>query len=215
MCAAGITATDSLERSSTEDGAGDFGDARWAIWREDLAHCATWLRQRGHESLILWGVRLGALLAAELAAETAATRLLFWQPVISGQRFLQQFLRLRLTADRLKGGDETLAQLQEALAAGQSLEVAGYALHPQLAAALDQARLTPPPPGVSVDWLELTRADNSSLIPASQRIVDAWRDTGVAVQARSVAGDAFWATQEITEAPALLDATLAALRDAA
>ncbi len=45
----------------TGDSAGDFGDARWEIWREDLARCAVWLRQRGHESLILWGVRLGGL----------------------------------------------------------------------------------------------------------------------------------------------------------
>lgn len=197
----------------TGDSAGDFGEARWAIWRNDVMRCAAWLRQRGHESLMLWGVRLGALLAAELAAETAATRLLFWQPVTSGPRFLQQFLRLRLTADRLKGGNETLGQLQAALAAGHSLEIAGYELHPQLAAALERVELTPPPPGVSVDWLELTRAAHGSLAPPSQRIVDAWREAGVAVHARSVAGESFWATQEIAEAPALLDATLAALQD--
>lgn len=199
----------------TGDSAGDFGEARWEIWRSDVMRCAAWLRQRGHESLMLWGARLGALLAAELTAETAASRLLFWQPVTSGPRFLQQFLRLRLTADRLKGGDETLGRLQEALAAGQSLEVAGYELHPQLAAALERVELTPPPPGVPVDWLELTRAARGSLTPASQRIVDAWRSAGVAVHVRSVVGESFWATQEIAEVPALLDATLTALRDVA
>ncbi len=197
----------------TGDSAGDFGDARWEIWREDLARCAAWLRQRGHESLILWGLRLGGLLAAELAGEVAATRLLLWQPVAAGQRFLHQFLRLRLTADRLKGGSETLSRLQEALAAGQSLEIAGYELHPELAAALDRVRLTPPPPGVPVDWFELTRAASGSFAPASQRIVDEWRSAGVAVHARTVVGESFWATQEIAEAPALLDATLTALLD--
>lgn len=201
----------------TGDSTGDFSDARWEIWREDLARCAVWLRQRGHESLILWGVRLGGLLAAELAAEAAAARLLLWQPVLSGQRFLHQFLRLRLTADRLKGGSETLGRLQEALAAGQSLDVAGYELHPELAAALDQVRLPLPLPlpGVQVDWFELTRAAEGSLAPASQRIVDEWRSAGVAVHARTVVGESFWATQEIAEAPALLDATLTALLDAA
>jgi exosortase A-associated hydrolase 2 len=195
----------------TGDSAGDFGDARWEIWREDLARCAEWLRQRGHESLILWGLRLGGLLAAELAAEGAATRLLLWQPVLSGQRFLHQFLRLRLTADRLKGGSETLGRLQEALAAGQSLDVAGYELHPELAAALDQVRLTLPLPGVQVDWFELTRAAEGSLAPASRRIVDEWRSAGVVVHARTVVGESFWATQEIAEAPDLLAETVAAL----
>lgn len=199
----------------TGDSVGDFGDARWDIWREDLARSAAWLRQRGHASLILWGLRLGGLLAAELVGETAAERLLLWQPVISGQRFLHQFLRLRLTTDRLKGGNETLGRLQEALAAGQSLEVAGYDLHPELAAALDRVRLTPPPSGVPVDWFELTSAIEGSLALASQRLVDEWRAAGVTVHARTVAGESFWATQEIAEAPALLDATLDALQSVA
>lgn len=199
----------------TGDSAGDFSNARWEIWREDLARCAVWLRQRGHESLILWGLRLGGLLAAGLIGEVAATRLLLWQPVLSGQRFLSQFLRLRLTADRLKGGSETLGRLQEALAAGQSLEVAGYELHPELAAALGQVRLPLPSPGVPVDWFELTHAAEGSLVPASRRIVDEWRSAGVAVHAQTVAGESFWATQEIAEAPALLDATQTALLDAA
>ncbi len=197
----------------TGDSAGDFSNARWEIWREDLARCAVWLRQRGHEPLILWGLRLGGLLATGLIGEVAATRLLLWQPVLSGQRFLHQFLRLRLTADRLKGGSETLGRLQEALAAGQSLDVAGYELHPELAAALDQVRLTLPLPGVQVDWFELTRAAEDSLVPVSRRIVDEWRSAGVAVHARTVVGEFFWATQEIAEAPALLDATQTALLD--
>ena len=198
----------------TGDRSGDFCDARWEVWREDLARCAEWLRQQGHASLTLWGLRLGGLLAAELAGEGAATRLLLWQPALSGQRLLQQFLRLQLTADRLKGGGETQARLQEALAAGQSLEVAGYELHPELALALEYARLTRPPSGVRVDWLELTgAADSSSLSPGSRRVVEEWRSAGVTVHGRTVVGDSFWATQEIAEAPTLLDATLAVLLD--
>lgn len=197
----------------TGDSAGDFGDARWTIWRENLTHCADWLRQRGHESLTLWGLRLGGLLAAELADELAAARLLLWQPALSGQRFLQQFLRLRLTADRLKGGSETLARLREALAAGQSLEVAGYDLHPELASVLEQVRLTSPPAGVRVDWFEVTNAVDGSLTPASRRMVEEWRSAGVTAHAQTVVGESFWATQEIAEAPALLETTLAALLD--
>jgi exosortase A-associated hydrolase 2 len=195
----------------TGDSAGDFADARWAIWQDDFMRCADWLRQRGHERLMLWGLRLGGLLAMERVGEVAATRLVLWQPVLSGQRFLHQFLRLRLTADRLKGSSETMAQLRERLASGQSLEVGGYALHPELAAALEQVRPVTPPAQVRVDWFEIAGTVDATLSPASQRVVETWRKAEVAVRPWTVMGDAFWATQEIAEAPALLEATLTAV----
>jgi exosortase A-associated hydrolase 2 len=198
----------------TGDSAGDFADARWAVWRDDVARGGAWLRRRGHQRLCLWGLRLGGLLAAELAGELGATRLLLWQPALSGERFLQQFLRLRLTADRLKGGGETMARLREMLAAGQSLEVGGYQLHPELASALERVRPTAPVGGTRVDWFELAGAPGASLPPASQRVVDEWRGAGVSVHVRTTAGEAFWSTQEMAVAPALLDATLAALHEA-
>jgi len=197
----------------TGDSAGDFADARWAIWQDDLGRCADWLRQRGHEHLMLWGLRLGGLLAMDRVAPIAAARLLLWQPVLSGQRFLHQFLRLRLTADRFKGGGDSMGQLQEKLAAGQSLEVAGYELHPELASALEQACPVTPPAQVCVDWFEVAGTIDATLSPASQRVVETWRTAGVAVHPQPVIGDAFWATQEIAEAPALLEATLTALLD--
>lgn len=197
----------------TGDSAGDFAEARWEIWRDDLIRCSDWLRQRGHERLALWGLRIGGLLAMEIASEVTATQLLLWQPVLSGQRFLQQFLRLRLTTDRLKGGDETMAQLQERLAAGQSLEVAGYELHPELASALDLVRPTAPPSGMRVDWCEVAGTPDASPSPASRRVVEEWRNAGVIVHRQTVVGDAFWATQEIAEAPTLLEATQTALLD--
>ena len=193
------------------DSGGDFAEARWDIWRDDLSRCRDWLLGRGHHRLVLWGLRLGALLAAELAGERAMQRLLLWQPVLDGERFLHQFLRLRLTADRLKGGDETMARLQERLAAGQALDVSGYELSPELAAAMQQARLQTPPADCRVDWFELANAADRPLLPASRRIVDGWRTGGVAIHARTLAGEAFWATQEIAVAPDLLAATVAAL----
>lgn len=193
------------------DSAGDFAEARWEIWRDDLSRCRDWLLGRGHHRLVLWGLRLGALLAAELAGDSTTQRLLLWQPVLDGERFLHQFLRLRLTADRIKGGDKTMARLQEVLAAGQTLEVSGYELSPELATAMKQARLQVPPGGGWVDWFELVSAVNRPLLPASQRTVDEWRTSGVTVHARTLVGEAFWATQEIAVAPDLLAATVAAL----
>jgi hypothetical protein len=46
---------------------------------------------------------------------------------------------------------------------------------------------------------------------ASRRVVEAWRASGVPVEASTVAGEQFWATQELSTAPALIDATVAAV----
>ena len=101
--------------------------------------------------------------------------------------------------------------LQALLAAGQSVEVAGYMLHPQLAAAMAQARLQRPVAGLRVDWFELASDPARGLAPLSTRLVADWRQHGVAVEAQRVQGDPFWATQDISCAPALLAATVAAL----
>lgn len=193
------------------DSAGDFTDARWDLWRDDLLLGRDWLLERGHDRLLLWGLRLGALLAAELANEIAARRLVLWQPVLDGERFLHQFLRLRLTADRLKGSDETMTRLQATLAAGQTLDVSGYELTPQLAAAIQKAYLRVPSADCRVDWFELVSAADRPLSPVSQRLVNEWRASGVTVHFQTVVGEAFWATQEIAVVPDLLAATLAAL----
>src|SRR3546814_18352731 len=87
-----------LDLFGTGDSAGDFRDARWEIWREDAMAAVAWLGARCGGRVGLWGLRLGTLLAAEVAAEMQAPRLLLWQPVLSGERHLTQFLRLRVAA---------------------------------------------------------------------------------------------------------------------
>lgn len=192
------------------DSEGEFGDARWELWQTDLRLCLEQLRARSRPPFYLWGLRTGALLATALARRTPVDGLLLWQPVAEGRVFLQQLLRLRLAAG-LFGGEpkETLAELRSLLAAGRTLEIAGYELHPALAAALEQARLAPPTVTTPVHWLELT--DAQALPPASSRIVEQWRAAGLAVSARAVAGEPFWATTEISYAPALLEASVLAL----
>jgi alpha-beta hydrolase superfamily lysophospholipase len=48
----------------------------------------------------LWGLRLGALLALDAAplCDPAPAGFVLWQPVVSGEQFLTQFLRLRVAS---------------------------------------------------------------------------------------------------------------------
>jgi hypothetical protein len=102
--------------------------------------------------------------------------------------------------------------LRETLKQGTPLEIAGYELHPELAAALDRLKLAELVPAAArVHWLEVSAQPDPQLTPASRRVLDAWRAAGCDVHAGAVAGEPFWSTLEIAECEALLAATDAAL----
>lgn len=201
------------------DSDGDFGDATWAQWVADVVHGCRWLRQRHADAatmpLWLWGQRAGALLAVQAAQqlEGQPCNLLLWQPAAQGKAVLQQFLRLKLAADLLGGqGKAAMEQLRGALAAGESVEVAGYTLNPALCAGLEQATLQPPatPPG-RLEWIDVSPQDDAAPSPAADSHVEHWARSGWAARAQVVKGPAFWQTTEIEDAPALLQATVEAL----
>ena len=194
------------------DSSGDFADARWQIWLDDLQRCIAWLQLR-HDDLPLyfWGLRAGALLATSLLANNSAKGLLLWQPISAGSQLLTQFLRLRLAATLASGSKETSRQLREQLQAGISLEIAGYELHSELATALDQATSQMPPITTRVHWLEVVSEPERPILPTSQRVIDNWRSENISVGAATVAGASFWATQEIALAPTLLETSVNSL----
>jgi len=199
------------------DSSGDLVDARWSIWKRDVQAALAWLKQRVRGPMGLWGLRLGALLAADVAGEPGAgvDHLLLWQPVASGEQHLTQFLRLRLAAEMLASGNAQsgVRDLRETLRRGESLEIAGYELHPRLAADIDGLRLGELTPAVArVHCLEVSATAEPKLSPVSQRVLEAWRAQGIEVRSTSVQGEPFWSTLEVTECAALLAATDAAWR---
>lgn len=201
----------------TGDSGGDFSDARLAGWQDDMVVAADWLvEQQGCSALYLGGLRLGVPLALSVLDRLPTVRgCLCWQPVARGQQQLTQFLRLRQAAAVMGGGNESLKDMQARLDAGESLEVAGYRLHPALAgalAALDLAELAPPATAPA-RWLELSRDPARPVTPLSAQVLAAWRQGGSRVTELGVPGDPFWATQELVDAPALVDASLAWLAD--
>jgi len=197
------------------DSSGDFLDARWETWKDDLRTAIDWLRSRARGPLGLWGLRLGATLAADVARDPGlgVKHLVLWQPVVSGELLITQFLRLRLAAEMLADGaaQSGVRGLRESLRAGAAQEIGGYDLHPGLAAEIDALRLAELAPAVArVHCLEVSGTD-TRLTPATQRAMDAWRSKGLSVRATAVEGEPFWSTLEITECKALLDATSASV----
>lgn len=202
------------------DSAGDFADARWDSWKQDLALAQQWLSERVPGPLYLWGLRLGALLACDYAQTATVAGLLLWQPVQNGKQFMTQFLRLKVASAMIvetkdsqsAGAGPSTNSLRAQLAAGEALEVAGYTLAPALVAAIDGADLAAlTPPKAPVHWFEVVPAPDRPLPPVAARQVQAWRTAGVTLNERLVAGQAFWTTQEIMECAELLQATTEAL----
>lgn len=201
-----------LDLFGTGDSTGDFRDARWELWLEDISVAADWLENRGAVVTCLWGLRLGALLACAAAAASRKrfNRLLLWQPVTDGALHLTQFLRIRIAAGiSLSGAGEKIEQLRAQLADGRPVEVAGYELSPELARTLVDLRTSELAlvPGTNCDWLEIGTEATDRLLPAGQRVVEHWRRAGITSSSRTVAGDPFWMLQETTLAPALIAAT--------
>ncbi len=195
------------------DSSGDFADASWQVWLEDVLLAHRWLRTKTLAPLTLWGLRGGCLLAASAAVDLPeTTNFIFWQPVISGKQHWQQFMRLKM-AGALAGGDAkgVTELLRQQLAAGQSVEIAGYGIAPALAEGLEQAELKPPASLGHIIWLEISLRDEATLSPVSQKRLEQWLAAGYNIDVRIVCGPAFWQTTEIEDAPQLIAATLAAL----
>lgn len=205
------------------DSTGEFGNARWDVWKQDLSVAKKWLETCTDAPLSLWGLRLGALLALDFARSSgsAIDRIILWQPVLSGPSFLTQFLRLRLANEMLaadidpkkKTGTDTM---RASLKAGNMLEVAGYDLAPDLAAAIDSLNaaelvVTRSP----VHWFEIVSEPTRSMTPAGSKVANAWKQAGVELHVHTVTCLPFWVTQEISECAELVSSTSNILNEAA
>ncbi len=205
------------------DSSGDFGDATWHGWIEDVLQGCHWLRERhGKEGsqanvpLWLWGLRSGCLLAADAARQLGEPcNFLFWQPPAAGKPLLQQFLRLKVAGDLIGGqGKGVMQALRQQLADGAAVEIAGYLMAPGLASGLEQSILVPPTlmaQAQRVEWFELTTREDASLSPVSTQTMGQWQQAGFQASSHIVQGPAFWQTTEIEDAPALIAATTAAV----
>jgi exosortase A-associated hydrolase 1/exosortase A-associated hydrolase 2 len=193
------------------DSAGDFSEASWASWVEDVN--AELDRADQDRPIWLWCVRAGALLASAALAGRPHVNLLLWHPVISGAQHLQQFLRLHAGARVLGSakGESAPAPAQE-LRQGRAVEVGGYVLTPSLAEALQHAAFDVPPGFAGrVIWFELWQDDAPTVSVAAARLAEQLRGRGVDVSVEALTGPPFWQTLEIEESDALLQRSLFAL----
>ncbi|MES2072197.1 MAG: hydrolase 2, exosortase A system-associated [Pseudomonadota bacterium] len=196
------------------DSAGDFKDARWETWKDDIHRAQHWLMMRSDDPISLWGLRLGALLALDFArdARSDLDKIVLWQPVFNGAQYLNQFFRLLLANDMIAGAEQKSGGTQgvrQALLAGDKLEIAGYEIGAELVATIDQLDIKLwTPPASPVYWLENVHPDNPVLSPARKTLADAWMQKGASLWIDLVCGPPFWTTQETVDAPEWISTTV-------
>ena len=205
-----------LDLHGTGDSAGDFDQATWEGWRGDLACGLAWLRQHGRGCRTLFGIRLGALMAAQMAADDPSIdRLLLWLPVVAGKTFWTQFLRIRIAAELgLANGIKSTETLRQMSAGGLAVEASGYLVGSTLAQRLDT--LTMPDSqrlsGKQVAWFEVAPNADAQMPRANAKLAEDWRDKGVEVAVAQVLGPQFWLAHEREVALSLIESSSAAVR---
>ena len=190
----------------TGDSDGDFSDARWDIWMSNIDDVLAYLRRQGYAKIDMIGIRLGALLAIEYieSRKPDVDRLMLWDPVLSADRHVDQFLRTRTMAAMMAGQTETVEQLRGRLLSGETVEVGGYSLHPDLATQLYRKRPPGPPdlPNTTLTWVgrdaKVAAGAQTSRLQVSQ-----------VVQADY---EPYWSSVEPVSAAALVRATCEVLK---
>ncbi|AEF99642.1 hydrolase 2, exosortase A system-associated [Methylomonas methanica] len=208
-----------IDLFGTGDSAGDFSEATWAIWHQNISDALAWLQGLHLQSVMLWGLRAGALLAMDFASKNPGQveRILAWQPVLNGDLFVTQFLRLRVAAAMMNSAlpQEKTSDLKKQIKDNQALEVAGYLLNPELINPLMTIKLDPMSLKQlrDVTILEVISGENAQPVFANQQLFDELESIGIESNYVKVVGESFWNSQEIVTAPELLDATQESLRN--
>ena len=199
----------------TGDSAGELRDACWDDWIADWSALAAWHAQTtvGGQPAVL-ALRSGAMLAGAALGRSPVLRgahVVLAQPVFDGRRFLQQFLRLRVVAERMAGGAESTLALERQIAAGDVLEIGGYPLSSRVAEGLAASRVEASQlaSAAAVVVLEFKSSGGSPSAPA-QQLCAQLDGLGCAANASVVAADQFWATAEISAMPAVVAALVEA-----
>lgn len=199
-----------LDPFGTGDSEGDFSEISWAQWRADALSAVDWLRKRAGPRIGLWGFRLGALLAVDLANASPGTyeRLLLWQPVLDGKLHLTQYLRLRVASLMDRGlPPETTESMREQLRHGDTVEVAGYRIGAAIASELDTIKMSDMTAlsNIRIDWLEHVTEADKPLSPPSQKAIDRLRGQGCAINVQSFIGAPVWQLHDRDEVPDLIE----------
>lgn len=215
LCEAGF-AVAVFDPFGTGDSEGDFGQTSIEHWQQDCEDILLALKHMGFTECIPLGVRFGALLLDHVLMSSPIDihHAILWQPVTSGAQSLNQFLRLQSAANMMSSDSgPSVSDMQTMLSSGESVEVAGYEISPQLYAqtqtlkldALRVERLR------SLDWFAIANSSDAPMPAAAARHLQRWTEAGLHTRPKVIEGAQFWAATEIVVVPELVARSTAAV----
>lgn len=193
-----------LDYFGTGDSGGDFAEIDWDLWLRDI-QAVIQNTIPTDQPLILFGVRVGALMALDVAESLEAGMLggvVLFQPVTSGQKFVNQMLRQRsayLMANDLSS--ESAADMRAKAAAGQLLEVGGYLYNGSILQSLDERQIKGRqlPDDLKLIWMENVKAEGADLSIGSNKLVEGFRQQGCKVSVELFCDPPIWQLHERAE----------------
>lgn len=169
------------------DSPGEPAEVTLGAWRSDLLRCAMLVRQCAQGANVLWGVRAGALLGADVAValDQLIDAHLFWQAPDNG----------RSAADALAASSGLSPRMLDSL--GE--------LHMQAPATAGSGSL----PTVSFIEVNESPASPGDVSLATRTLTESWLDAGHVAGARAARCPAFWDTAQLARPlpQALFDTT--------
>ena len=199
----------------TGDSAGEFAEASWEQWNDDINVAWNWLAARRPAAIHVLAVRSGALFVEVLThsrtptpVQTPQSKLVLWQPVTKGADFWRQILRLRLAGQSIRGSQQQLTP-QELLDREGSIEIAGYRYSSSLVQSLGGAAVSPQNVAAysATLWAEVSGVGDAALSPSGQRTVQQLQSAGANITTHALNGEPFWTTPEIASVPRLVSLT--------
>lgn len=177
----------------TGESDGGFSDFTLRSAFADVTAAVECLRERTRVKRVgIFGLRFGGSVAVYAGGEVRPDFLLLWSPVTNLRHYVHELLRLRLTHELVRRGSNrpavTTQEMIQGLEAGQSVDVLGYELSPELYRQMVASPPWPDKPCVpELFWLARP-AEKGQTLP----IVEAWRSHDAQINFKFVPERAFW-----------------------
>ncbi len=200
----------------TGDSQGEFSDATWLLWQQNLIDIIKYVFEQYPEVRINFvALRTGALLLNNSLHQlpkylsSAIHQIHYWNPVFNATQFVNQFLRLKLTGDIMRENGEKLTTktLRQQLLKQGTMEVAGYQLSAELVEEFEQADASLP----KLDNLHIIHfyeiSSSAKITSALSNYISKLQEHHYQIETHSLTGPKFWVSQEICISQPLIDLT--------
>lgn len=211
FAAAGYACT-LIDFYGTGDSQGELSESSLGIWYDNISRTIEFLKQELDQPVILWGLRLGGLLALDYAAKNPGSiqDIILWQPVNAAKVYVTQMLRQRVASLMVRDlPPETTKEIRQRLDDGEMVEIAGYIVGGVLIndiEAIDVESMSNICSG-KIFWLEHVTGAGKEIGVASRRAVDSLSKSGASVEVFTFSDPPIWLIHERDFAPELLATT--------